>query len=93
MLNYYIRKKIPRMKNFYTIILFFVTGMIFSQTAISERHMIAESELKASSKLVNFQANPNTANYDITYHKLEFTINPNNYWQLSLIKFLFVNFK
>lgn len=80
MLNYYIRKKIPRMKNFYTIILFFVTGMIFSQTAISERHMIAESELKASSKLINFQANPNTANYDITYHKLEFTINPNNYF-------------
>lgn len=68
------------MKNFYTIILFFVTGMIFSQTAISERHMIAESELKASSKLINFQANPNTANYDITYHKLEFTINPNNYF-------------
>ena len=80
MLNYYIRKKIPQMKNFYTIILFFVAGMIFSQTAISERHMIAESELKASSKLINFQANPNTANYDITYHKLEFTINPNIYF-------------
>ncbi|GGC82924.1 peptidase M1 [Flavobacterium lutivivi] len=54
--------------------------MIFSQTTISERHMIAESELKASSKLINFQANPNTANYDITYHKLEFTINPNIYF-------------
>ena len=80
MLNYYIRKKIPQMKNFYTIILFFVAGMIFSQTTISERHMIAESELKASSKLINFQANPNTANYDITYHKLEFTINPNIYF-------------
>lgn len=80
MLNYYIRKKIPLMRIFYTLISFFVTGVVLSQVNLNERHMIAESELKASSKLVNFQANPNTANYDITYHKLEFTINPNVYF-------------
>ena len=80
MLNYYIRKKIPLMRIFYTLISFFVTEVVLSQVNLNERHMIAESELKASSKLVNFQANPNTANYDITYHKLEFTINPNVYF-------------
>ena len=32
--------------------------------------------MKSSSGVVNFQANPNTANYDVTYHKLEFTLNP-----------------
>lgn len=37
---------------------------------------IAESEMKANYKTSNIVANPNTANYDITYHKLEFTVNP-----------------
>ncbi len=37
---------------------------------------IAESELKSKSKLMNIVANPNTANYDLTYQKLEFSVNP-----------------
>ena len=37
---------------------------------------IAESEMKANSKTMNIVSNPNTANYDLTYQKLEFTVNP-----------------
>ena len=37
---------------------------------------IAESEMKANSKTMNIASNPNTANYDMTYQKLEFTVNP-----------------
>lgn len=37
---------------------------------------IAEAERKAAAKIVNFVANEDTANYDVTYHKLEFTVNP-----------------
>lgn len=37
---------------------------------------IAESEMKANSKTMNITTNPNTSNYDLTYQKLEFTVNP-----------------
>ncbi len=37
---------------------------------------IAESEMKANSKTINIVSNPNTANYDLTYQKLQFTVNP-----------------
>uniref|UniRef100_A0A4W5KJU9 Uncharacterized protein n=1 Tax=Hucho hucho TaxID=62062 RepID=A0A4W5KJU9_9TELE len=33
-----------------------------------------------SSKKMNLRVNPNTQNYDITYHKLEFTVDPANYF-------------
>ncbi|UPT71836.1 MAG: T9SS type A sorting domain-containing protein [Flavobacterium sp. JAD_PAG50586_2] len=32
--------------------------------------------MKSAAQLMNIEVNPNTANYDITYHKLEFTVNP-----------------
>jgi len=38
---------------------------------------IAESESKSAHTLVNFRANSNTGNYDLKYHRLEFTIDPN----------------
>lgn len=34
------------------------------------------SVAKSASKKMKFRANPNTTNYDVTYHKLEFKINP-----------------
>jgi aminopeptidase N len=37
---------------------------------------IAEAEAKSAATKIHFKANPNTSNYDITYHKLEFTVNP-----------------
>ena len=37
---------------------------------------IAESEMKSNSKTMNIVSNLNTANYDMTYQKLEFTVNP-----------------
>jgi aminopeptidase N len=41
---------------------------------------IAEAEMKSASGLLDVQINPNTLNYDITYHKLEFTLNPSVYF-------------
>ena len=38
--------------------------------------MIAEAEMKSAEQLMNIEVNPNTANYNITYHRLEFTVNP-----------------
>ena len=63
-------------KNYYLLLLLsFVPA--FSQTA--EISQIAESEMKSASALMEMVVNPHTTNYDMTYQKLEFTVNPNFY--------------
>lgn len=37
---------------------------------------MVEAEMKSASKKLNLAVNPNTLNYNITYHKLEFTVDP-----------------
>jgi aminopeptidase N len=77
MKNYYIRKKLSNaMKNTYALLACFAVSFVFAQNHLTKTNAIAQAEMKSASGVVNFQANPNTANYDITYHKLEFTINP-----------------
>ena len=44
-----------------------------------EHHKMIEAEMKSASKKMEFRINPNTSNYDITYSKLEFTVNPSMY--------------
>lgn len=39
---------------------------------------MVESESKSAASTMNVQVNPNTQNYDVTYHELRFTVNPNN---------------
>ena len=60
--------------------IFFVllTSFGFSQSNDSEFNRMIESEMKAASSAMNVQVNPNTQNYDVTYHELRFTVNPNN---------------
>lgn len=62
------------MKKTYLLLLCF--SISFAQSNLHRTNTIAQAEMKSNSGVVNFQANPNTANYDITYHKLEFTLNP-----------------
>jgi aminopeptidase N len=50
----------------------------FSQTTELEFEKMVESESKSAASTMNVQVNPNTQNYDITYHELRFTVNPNN---------------
>lgn len=68
------------MKKIYFILFLFNISMLFAQEDILEIEKIAESEMKSASRMMEFQANPNTANYDVTYHKLEFTVNPAVYF-------------
>lgn len=60
----------------YLILLLFSISFSFSQTNEEEFNEIVEAEMKSASKMMNLAVNPNTTNYDITYHKLEFTVNP-----------------
>lgn len=48
----------------------------FAQTEISELEKMAEAEMKSAAKTMNLTVNPNTQNYDITYHELRFTVDP-----------------
>ncbi|MEE9408831.1 MAG: M1 family aminopeptidase [Polaribacter sp.] len=59
----------------FKLLLFFITIAITNTTA-QEIVKIAEAEAKSASNKIHFRANPNTSNYDITYHKLEFTVDP-----------------
>jgi len=64
------------MKNIIFILLLFIIEAGFSQENIVGFHQIPEAEAKAAYKILNYKANINTANYDITYHMLEWTIDP-----------------
>src|SRR5688572_22141956 len=41
---------------------------------------IASLETKSAKAKMNFKTNSNTSNYDITYHSLEFTVDPAHYF-------------
>lgn len=66
------------MKKTYLLLFCFSISYLFAQTPTSKTKSIAEAEMKSAQQLMDFQVNANTANYDITYHKLELTVNPNN---------------
>ncbi len=63
------------MKNYYSFIFSLIASISFAQVETDTIHK-SEAEMKSASTLMNFRENPNTQNYDITYHKLEFTVNP-----------------
>ncbi|HLA54824.1 MAG TPA: M1 family aminopeptidase [Flavobacterium sp.] len=62
------------MKKNYLLILLLSTFGTFAQSTETQR--IANAEMKAASALMSVAINPNTTNYDVTYHKLEFTVDP-----------------
>ena len=68
------------MKLIIRFIVFISLSSVFAQKHLSEVDGIAESEMKLASSTMNLVANANTQNYDITYHKLEFTVNPAVYF-------------
>lgn len=49
----------------------------FAQTSDSEFERMVEAEMKSVSSIQNLRVNPNTLNYDVTYHELRFTVDPN----------------
>jgi len=60
--------------------LLFCINSFSQEDYIKDIKDISEAEMKSSSQLLTFESNPNTANYDVTYQKLEFTIDPNVYF-------------
>ena len=68
------------MKKIFALALMAFFTTTFAQTNPDLLHKIAEAEMKSASATMNLAVNPNTLNYDITYQKLEFTVNPAVYF-------------
>ena len=68
------------MKKRYLIVLLAVMISGYAQKKESQTQDIAILEQKMASKKMNLRVNPNTQNYDITYHELRFTVNPASYY-------------
>jgi aminopeptidase N len=64
------------MKKIYGLLFCLSICAVFAQKHNDSTHTIARAEMKSAAKTMNLQVNANTQNYDITYHKLEFTLNP-----------------
>ena len=65
------------MRHYLLFITLLFFNHIFSQTFNQDLNTIIESESKsASNRIYNHRVNMNTGNYDVTYHKLEFTLDP-----------------
>jgi aminopeptidase N len=64
------------MKKTYLFALVLLNSLVFAQNKRDERIRLAESEMKSAASTFEIQVNPNTLNYDISYHRLDLTINP-----------------
>ncbi|UPQ80265.1 T9SS type A sorting domain-containing protein [Flavobacterium azooxidireducens] len=74
--NQFLNKMNKILLNLFLLASFSITA----QDYLKEINEIAEAELKSSSSLFDIQANPNTANYDVIYHRLEFDVDPAEYF-------------
>lgn len=68
------------MLKFSSLVLLFLGFVLTAQTQNEELDQIVESEMKAAATVQNFQVNPNTQDYDITYHQLDLTVDPAVYF-------------
>lgn len=66
------------MKKNITYLFLILTFFGFSQYDSEEFNRMVESEMKSAASIQNLRVNPNTLNYDVTYHELRFTVDPNN---------------
>ncbi|MGB5363765.1 MAG: M1 family aminopeptidase [Aureibaculum sp.] len=64
-----------RMKNL-IFFLFLFFGHIISSQVNTSFEQIVEAETKAAHKIINYKANINTSNYDLTYHRFDWNIDP-----------------
>jgi aminopeptidase N len=65
------------MKKILLPVLFIFSLFLNAQIVDDDQTSIIESEMKAALKSLQGTKNLNTGNYDLTYHRLEFTVDPN----------------
>jgi aminopeptidase N len=78
------------MKKAYLIALLLSISFAFAQNDDAELAKLRESEMKAASSIMSLAVNPNTLNYDITYHELKFTVDPAVYFITGEVSTTFI---
>ncbi|MFY7740856.1 MAG: M1 family aminopeptidase [Flavobacterium sp.] len=68
------------MRKTYLLLSLFSVFFSFAQKEQEELNEIVNAEMKSASNLMAVAVNQNTLNYDVTYHKLELTIDPAVYF-------------
>ena len=68
------------MRKTYLLLFLFSLTFSFAQKEQDALDELIHAEMKSASNLMAVAVNPNTLNYDVTYHKLEFTIDPEVYF-------------
>jgi len=73
------------MKKCFLLILQILMISAYAQKTTSQTLDIARQEQKTAVKKMSLKVNPNTQNYDITYQKLEFTVDPTKYYISGIV--------
>ncbi|MEQ3661867.1 MAG: peptidase M1, partial [Flavobacterium sp.] len=68
------------MKKIFLNLLIISSLFSYSQTENEDFEQMVEAEMKSASSTINFRANLNTQDYDVTYHELRFTVDPAVYF-------------
>ena len=68
------------MKHFYVLALMASFVQIFGQNEEADRKSIIKSESQRYAKMLNYNVNPNTLNYDLKYQRLEMDLDPAQYF-------------
>ena len=64
------------MKKYYLFLLFISCTSLFAQSTNKELEELVNAEKKSAFKKMTFITNPNTYDYDVTYHRLRLTVDP-----------------
>ncbi|WP_298222418.1 M1 family aminopeptidase [Flavobacterium sp.] len=67
------------MKRIYLMLLLIPFFSVLTHAQNKALEKLANAEMKSASKRMSVVTNPDTYNYDVTYHKLEFTVDPAEY--------------
>ena len=78
------------MKKSTILLLLLLSYCGFTQNQDEEFNRMVEAEMKSASLLQNLAVNPNTQNYDITYHNLNFTVDPATYFISGTVTTTFI---
>ncbi|MDP2454826.1 MULTISPECIES: M1 family aminopeptidase [unclassified Kaistella] len=68
------------MKQFYVLALILYFAHVFGQNEEAERKSMMRSEAQRYSKMINYNVNPNTLNYDLKYQRLDLNLDPAQYY-------------
>lgn len=68
------------MKQFYVLVLIVSFVQLFAQNDEAERKSMIQNESQRYAKMINYNVNPNTLNYDLKYQRLDLDLDPAQYY-------------